>query len=236
MNSYFFIPLILQKIIWVPTRIILVVFGRLEVSGLENLYSLPSPVIFACNHSSEIDPFIVPASLPFWSRFSPIFYTTKERKFYSQNGWRKYLFGGFFIKMWGGYTAYTGLRDYQKSLSPHINVILHGGSFCIFPEGGITKDGNLQSSRGGMAYLAERAGCSIVPVAISGVYGLSPLDFFLGGFARKHKVRISFRKAIAQEELKNNFPSGSHLGENTYRKKGDYVMERIRGALLQSAL
>ncbi len=233
MNIHFLIPLILQKIIWVPTRLALVICGRLEVSGLENLNGLSRPVIFACNHSSEIDPFMVPASLPFFSRFSPIFYATKEMKFYRERGWRKYLFGGWFIKLWGGYTAYTGLKDYQKSLSSHINVVLHGGNFCIFPEGGITKDGNLQPAKGGMAYLAERTGCSIVPVAVSGVYGMSVTDFFFGGLFGKNKIRINFGQAVTQEELNRNIPASTELGDNAYKKKGDYVMGKIQEGLGQ---
>lgn len=233
MDKNFLPPLILQKIIWVPTRLMLAIFGRLEVSGLDNLNTLSKPVIFACNHSSEIDPFMVPASLPFFTRFSPIFYATKEMKFYDGRGWRKYLFGGWFIKLWGGYTTHTGLRDYQKSLSPHINILLYGGSFCIFPEGGITKDGHLQPARGGMAYLAERAGCPIVPVAVSGVYGMSVTDFFFGGLFGKNKIRINFGKAVTQEELNRNIPASTQLGDNAYKKKGDYVIGKIREGLGQ---
>ncbi len=232
MNPYFLIPLFLQQLIWLPTRFVLEIFGRLEVHGLENLKGLNNPVIFACNHSSEIDPFMVPASLPLFSRFSPIFYTTKEMKFYSANGWRKYLFGGWFIKMWGGYTAFSGLRDYQKSLSSHINVILHGGSFCVFPEGGITKNGNIQPARGGMAYLAERTGCPIVPVAISGVYGLSLASFFGRGLLGKNKIKINFGKAITQEELNANVPPSTQLGDNAYKKKGDWVMGRVKFSIM----
>ena len=105
MKLYFIAPLFLQKFIWIPTRLILTIFGHIKIRGLEHLKGIPSKVIFACNHASEIDPFIVPASLPFWSRFSPLFYATRERAFYDTNGWRKYLFGGMFINAWGGYPA-----------------------------------------------------------------------------------------------------------------------------------
>ncbi|HEY5232443.1 MAG TPA: hypothetical protein VIK35_02770, partial [Verrucomicrobiae bacterium] len=112
MRFYFISPLLLQKLIWIPTRSILWFFGRLEVRGLENLNGIKTPVIFAPNHPSELDPFLVPASLPFWSRFSPLFYTTREKSFYDTVGWRRHLFGGLFINLWGGYPVSVGLRDY----------------------------------------------------------------------------------------------------------------------------
>lgn len=243
MNSYFLIPLILQKSIWLPTRALLETCGHLEVYGLENLKNINKPVIFACNHSSEIDPFMVPATLPIWSSFSPIFYATKEKSFYDGRGWRRHLFGGWFIKMWGGHTAYSGLKDYQKSLSDHINIVLHGGNLCIFPEGGITKDGALRPARGGISYLSERTKCSIIPVSISGVYAMSISDFFRG----KRKVIINFGKPITAEELVNSVSRNQSLisqslasgelrdvlGDNIYKKRAEYVMSKVREGLVE---
>lgn len=66
---YFISPLILQKLIWVPTRLILIVFGGLEVKGLDNLkgidthgftrgYLFPSRVLnrfFAREYMADFD-------------------------------------------------------------------------------------------------------------------------------------------------------------------------------------
>ncbi|MDE2188208.1 MAG: hypothetical protein KGJ35_00560, partial [Patescibacteria group bacterium] len=81
MKLYFLSPLILQKIIWIPTNIILRFFCHLQVRGLENLKGIGRNAIFASNHASELDPFFIPASLPFFSRFSPIFYASREKAF-----------------------------------------------------------------------------------------------------------------------------------------------------------
>jgi len=223
MKIYFIFPLIFQKFIWLPTRLALIIFGRVKVNGLENLKNLSKPVIFACNHSSEMDPFMVPATLPFWSRFSPLFYTVREQSFYSNNGWRKYMFGGLFIKSWGGYTAVTGLRDYEKSLLPHIDIIQDGGSFCVFPEGSISKDGLLQPAKGGVAYLAYKGDCSIVPVAISGVYNMSMGDFF----TRKRKIIVSYGKPITQDELQEMIARSIEPKGNVYKEESIYVMKRV---------
>ena len=222
MKPYFLAPLFFQKLIWIPTRFILVFFGHIKIYGLENLKNVKGNVIFACNHSSEIDPFIVPSSLPFWSRFSPLFYTTREKAFYTRNGWRRHLFGGIFINAWGGYTAKTGLCDYEKSLAEHIQIARDGGSFCVYPEGGITPDGTIQPARGGVAYLAERVRCVIVPVGVSGVYRTSVSDFFLG----KRRIVVRFGMPITQDELREEIVRKSGIRTHIYKEKVEELKEK----------
>lgn len=221
MKPYSFFPLILQKLIWVPTRLMLMIFGRVDIKGLENLVGLKRPVIFASNHSSEIDPFMVPACLPFWSRFSPLFYAVREKSFYEGNGWRKHLFGGSFIKACGGYGVQVGLKDYKKAMETHLDIIKRGHSFFIFPEGGITPDGVLQPGRGGIAYMAEKSGAPVIPVFISNVYGMNEQDFF----GRKRKIGITFGKAIFQEEFKQNIKNVGDI--NVYKEEAGYIMKKI---------
>jgi 1-acyl-sn-glycerol-3-phosphate acyltransferase len=45
----------------------------------------------------------------------------------------------------------------------------------VFPEGGRTPNGELQSFLSGAAYLAIRAQVPLVPIALSGVYDLLPV-------------------------------------------------------------
>jgi 1-acyl-sn-glycerol-3-phosphate acyltransferase len=224
MKHYFLAPLILQKLIWPPTRFILWFFGHLKVKGLENLKDIKGNVIFAPNHASEIDPFLVPASLPFWSRFSPLFYTTREKEFYNTNGWRKHLFGGMFINAWGGYGVKVGLNDYQKSLENHCEIMQDKGSFCVYPEGRRSPDGTIQPAKGGVAYLAECGTAPIVPVAFSGTFRTT----FTGFFLRKRHITVYFGKPIYQEELKRHIPRGEHLDPKVYKLEAEYVMEKVR--------
>lgn len=192
MRWYFLSPWILQKMIWLPTRGALRFFGRAEINGLENIELIGSNAIFACNHASEIDALLLPSSIPFWSHFSPVFYITRGRKFYSNSGWRQHFYGGILFKMWGGFPAFTGLRDYEKALCHHVEIIEDGGSLCVFPEGGITPDGTVQEGKGGVAYLAYATKTPIIPVHFEGTFGMSVGDFF----ARRHRLRITFGKPI----------------------------------------
>ena len=56
------------------------------------------------------------------------------------------------------------------------NRIQQGLSICIFPEGGITKDGSLQEFKGGVMKILERAQADgltvpVVPMALTNLWG-----------------------------------------------------------------
>ncbi len=223
MKFYHVVPLLLQKFIWVPTRLILTIFGNLTIRNIENVDFVNGNVIFACNHSSEIDPFIVPACLSFFSKFSPLFYPVREKEFYDQSGWRKHLFGGRFINLWGGFPVYTGLRNYEKALVDHIKILKEGGSLCVFPEGGRTVNGCLRPAKGGVAYLSDVAKCPIIPVAISGIFRTTPLSFIMG----LRKIKVQFGKPIFPEELKIKVPAYDSKNNGFYRDRAQYVMSEI---------
>ena len=224
MKLYFLAPLFLQKLIWIPTRLILVIFGHIQIYGLEHLRGLKSPVIFACNHSSEIDPILIPASLPFFSNFSPIFYTSRERGFYKNSGIRKFFYGGLLFKIWGSYPVFAGLRDYKKSLFHHISIINSGGSLCIFPEGSITQDGSIQPAHGGVAYLADHTNSVIIPVKISGVFRTSLVNFI----KRKNNIYVVFGRPVHKAELFQKIENEAGSDQQSYKSKANYVMEIIK--------
>jgi 1-acyl-sn-glycerol-3-phosphate acyltransferase len=189
---YFISPLFLQKIIWIPTRFVLKFFGHLEMTGLENIKDIKSNIIFACNHTSELDPVLIPASLPFRSRQSPMFYVSREKKFYGASGWRRHFYGGLFFRLWGSYPVYVGLRDYGKSLAQHIKIVNDGFSICIFPEGRTTPNGVIQIAKGGVSYLSHVTNVPVVPVRIDGNFRLTLKDFIL----RKRTLRVIFGEPI----------------------------------------
>ncbi len=125
--------------------------------------------------------------------------------------------------MWGGHGVQTGVRDYEKALSKHIPILLDGGSFCIFPEGSITLDGEIQPAKGGVSFLAHSAPCTIVPVAISGVYGMSVADFFL----RKRRISVNFGEPIDPRDLYTHIPQPHTSGESVWKKEADHIMKKV---------
>lgn len=231
MKSYTFLPLFFQKIFWLPVRLAFIIFADLEVKGLENLKGLDKNVIFTPNHPSEIDPAFLPAALPFWSPFSPIFGASREKAFYQSIGWRRHIYGRWFFKIWGGYPVYTGLHDYEKSLINHIRLIQQGATLCVFPEGAKSPQNSIGPAKGGATFLAERTNTLIIPVAISGVQNVTLKDFFL----RKRKFVVHFGPAITQAEIKENIPRGINFDPSIYKKEANYVMKKV-GDLMEKEL
>lgn len=224
MNRFFFIsPLILQKAIWHATRAVLFFFCRFEVRGLENLQDIiklrsylnnKKGLIFAANHSSELDAIVVPAALPFFSGLLPIFYVSRLRDFYKTSGWRQFFYGGFFFKLWGAHAAVSGSQNYEQSLAPHIRILERGGSVLIFPEGRKTRNGNIQTeAHGGVAYLASRTACPVIPVRIFGDFNMPFGDFFL----RRRRIVVIFGSPLVFTQN----------GSTDYKKDAGEVLSAI---------
>lgn len=222
---FIILPQLVQVIFWPIARLILRFFLDLNVFGLENLNNIPQDkgIIFASNHSSEIDPLIIPSCFPFNSRFVPIFYMIRERSFYNQSGFRQIFYGGLFFKVIGGQYVFAGLRDYDKSLINHIELLRIHKNVFVFPEGGISRIGKPIEPKGGVAYLAERTRSLVVPIGISGLYGMSFYDFIV----RRRKVVVTFGTPISQEEIKSMVFRTKNNDISVYKEEAEYIMKKI---------
>lgn len=200
-------PFFLQQLVWIPTRLALLFFVRLKVKGMEHVQCLHAPAIFASNHASELDPILLPAALPFFSRFAPIFYVSREKGFYQNTLLKRLLYGGFFFKCWGAYPANVGLKDYRRSLSTHLDLLQKGGSVLIFPEGKTNISGHPGEAKAGVIFLSSTTGLPILPIALSGVGDITWERFFL----RKHSVTLSFLEPINPS---SSFPKETPLNEH----------------------
>ncbi len=100
-------PSFFQHLIWLPLRLFMFVCCSADIKGARNLHKVPGNVIFASNHVSELDPLLIVAGLPFFSDKLPIIYDVMETKAYRENwsSWRKFLYGGTFFRIIGGYEA-----------------------------------------------------------------------------------------------------------------------------------
>jgi len=218
---YFLPPFALQTFIWPITYVLFkILFFSLKVKGYENIKNLKRGVIFAVNHTSEFDAILVPASLPFLSHLMPMFYTSREKGYYKRSGWRRHIYGGLFFNAWGAYEVYVGKNDYEFALKNHLQILKDRGSVCVFPEAYTTRDGNLGRAKGGVAFLSHRTGKPIVPVAISGLFGLNARRFF----TRKHKVTLQFGKPFHAEDI---LGEGEKFPHDDYKKAAQKVMDIV---------
>jgi|SRR3989344_397060 len=194
-----YIRLFLQTISLLFFRTTFIFFADMQVSGLRNLRGIDRSrgVIFASNHSSQIDVILIPSALPLFSRFLPMYFVSLESKYYRRFPIGKYLYGGILFDILGGITAKKGLRNYSLSLVNHVDLLCHGGSLCIFPEGQVIPGRGTGSAKGGVAYLAEATGATIVPVALSENHDLHIIDFLL----LRRRMNVTFGSPTNYEEI-----------------------------------
>lgn len=186
---------ILQRIFLVPIKLILKFFVHLKIEGRENLKGLGEKgVILAANHGSFIDPPLIAAALPINSSLFPLRFLAKESFF----KFPKIFFAGILFYSLGAFPVKRGIGDLGIALEKGIKILEQGGTIAIFPEGRITREGDLktglgqlQRGRRGVAYLAQKTEAPIIPMALKGNFkALKPNIFFL----RKRWIKIIIGK------------------------------------------
>lgn len=135
---------------------------RMRINGLEHVPAEGGAII-APNHVSVIDSFVIPSVLP-----RRITYVGKAE--YMDSWKTKYLFpamGMIPIDRSGGNAS-------QRALDAAARVLERGELFGIYPEGTRSRSGKLHKGHTGVARLALRTGCPIVPVGVKGTREMQP--------------------------------------------------------------
>src|SRR5499427_6916982 len=115
---------------------------RVRVTGLGNI-SPDTPYVLCANHQSHMDTPIILAALPFQFRFTP-----KKQLF-------RYPFLGWHLRR-SGHVAIDRENPHAaiKSLREAADAIRRGTPVLIFPEGGTSRDGNINPFKRGAFMLA----------------------------------------------------------------------------------
>lgn len=224
MNSYTFLPFVLQTMMWLVARPLLWVFTGITVSGKEHTQGLKNALI-AVNHLSDLDPILIPATLGPFSPLMPVFSVALERSFYKRPWPLNYLYGGVVFNMLGAYSVAIGTKgDYEHTLKSHIRILEQGGSVGIFPEGKRNQDGVVGEGKVGTAYLLWRTGVPVVPVAVHGHYRMYPRNFF----ARSHTIAVMYGEPITRKELFGDDAIQRTPTQEELKRATDVIMSRIR--------
>ncbi|HET9594080.1 MAG TPA: lysophospholipid acyltransferase family protein [Anaeromyxobacteraceae bacterium] len=132
--------------------------------AMEPLPDLPrGPLIFASNHESALDIWVLLARLPRGVRF-----VAKAELFEIP------IFGAY-MRL-GGHVAVDRRNHVQavESLHHAAEVVRSGTSLIVFPEGTRSRDGRVHPFKKGPFVLAKEAGVPVVPVAVSGAGRVTP--------------------------------------------------------------
>jgi 1-acyl-sn-glycerol-3-phosphate acyltransferase len=134
---------------------------RIRTTGRENIPD-DGPAIVVCNHVSFIDALVVGGSIQRPLRFV-VWFRIFETPFLS------FLFRN--AKAIPIASASEDPEILETAFDQIDEELADGNLICIFPEGGITRDGEIQSFRSGIEKILERRPVPVIPVGLSGLWG-----------------------------------------------------------------
>ncbi len=153
---------LLRFVAWVASRFVY----RFQVRGDEHLPTSGAAVL-ACNHVSFVDAVLLMAASP-----RPIYFMMDHRIF------RVPVLGWLFrlAKAIPVAPQKEDAQVYDAAFERAAQVLREGDLLAIFPEGGITKDGQLQPFKGGIMKILERAQAEgvdapVIPMALTNLWG-----------------------------------------------------------------
>jgi 1-acyl-sn-glycerol-3-phosphate acyltransferase len=153
---------LLRFVAWVVSRLIY----RFKLSGDEHIPT-QGPAILVCNHVSFVDAVLLMAASP-----RPIYFIMDHKIF-------KVPVLGWLFRLAKAIPIAPRAQDpkaYEAAFDAAARVLKDGDLLCIFPEGGITRDGSLQEFKGGIMKILERTtqqgvAVQVVPMALTNLWG-----------------------------------------------------------------
>jgi len=148
---------LLRFIAFLATRLVY----RFKVLGDENIPT-KGAAILVCNHVSFVDAVLLMAASP-----RPIAFIMDHRIF-------KVPVLGWLFKLAKAIPIAPQREDaavYEQAFARARQVLAEGDLVCIFPEGAITKDGELGEFKGGVMKLLETNPVPVVPMALQNLWG-----------------------------------------------------------------
>ena len=148
---------LLRFVAWVVSRFIY----RFKVVGDENI-PVEGAAVLVCNHVSFVDAILLMAASP-----RPIRFVMDHRIF------RIPVLGTLF-KLAKAIPIAPRAEDpaaYEAAFEAAAQVLREGDLLAIFPEGGLTRDGELQEFKGGIMKILERQPVPVIPMALAHLWG-----------------------------------------------------------------
>jgi glycerol-3-phosphate dehydrogenase (NAD(P)+) len=175
---------------------ILHLYFRLRRVGLEHV-PRRGPVIFAANHRSFLDPFVIATLMR-----RPVYYVAKKELFL-------HPVGGWLLSRLGAFPIDRGAGD-QQAMDTARQILARGDCVVIFPEGTRTRPGPLGHAHRGVGRLALQTGAPVVPVAVLGTEAVRR-----GWWIRPHRVSVRCGRPLRYPQSEN--PSPARAGAVTER-------------------
>ena len=155
---------------------------RLKVFGHEHIPD-EEPCVLTCNHVSFVDWFLIASGVKRPIRFV-MHYTFFNIPFI------KFIFKG--AKVIPIASSKENPEILKSAMDEISNALSNGDMVCIFPEGKITGDGELNPFKPGIEKIIERNPVKVIPMTIHGLWG----SFFSRKFGRAMSNPLVIPKTI----------------------------------------
>lgn len=160
-------------------RVFVHALWKFRVRGADRLPA--GKVLFAPNHQSGPDGFLLTAALP-QRRARDLYFLGKSD--HLKPGWRSWLAERSRV------IVLDRAQGVKASLQAVARALSEGYSAAVFPEGTRTRSGKLGDFKEGYAIVAREMGVPIVPVAIRGAYDVLPPGAVLPRLFRRIDVEF----------------------------------------------
>jgi 1-acyl-sn-glycerol-3-phosphate acyltransferase len=153
---------LLRFVAWIASRLVY----RFKLQGDDNIPTTGAAIL-VCNHVSFVDAVLLMAASP-----RPIRFIMDHQIF-------KVPVLGWLFKLAKAIPIAPRSQDpkaYEAAFDAAAKVLNDGNLLCIFPEGGITRDGTLQEFKGGIMKILERThqtggAVPVIPMALTNLWG-----------------------------------------------------------------
>lgn len=179
--------------------------GLFKVVGADNV-PRKGPIIVCPNHSATLDPPLVPAYMPRADTWS----MAKSEYF------RKPLLSWLF-KSYHAFPVVRHTAD-RVAIKRSFDLLKAGEVLIMYPEGTRVESGVLGAPEPGAGFLAQKAGCPVVPVGLTGTRECLPKG---AKWPRRTRVTITFGKPFV---LATRRPDGTRV---SHEDASDAIMAAI---------
>ncbi len=185
---------------------------RVKHQGLENIPSRGAAMV-VCNHVSYVDALLLAGAVRRPIRFimfKPI-YELPVLNFIFRTG--------------GAIPICSRQHDeqaYLKAMDDIAEALVQGHLLCIFPEGKLTQDGEINEFKAGIERILERTPVPVVPMALQGLWG-SFFSYSHGGvFKKPFRPQWRHIKVLADTSILPEQATADALQEMVTGLRGSY--------------
>jgi 1-acyl-sn-glycerol-3-phosphate acyltransferase len=181
---------------------------RVRMEGVER-FPAEGGVIVVANHVSFMDSFFIPMCVP-----RRVIYLAKAEYF---DSWKM----AWLVRSLGMIPVKREVRSKaEAAIRAGVEVLEAGGVLGLYPEGTRSPDGKLYRGRTGVARLALRSKCPVVPVGLIGTREVMPK----GAKVPKLRGRVTVRFGLPMTFEKYQ---GEETNRRILRKMTDEIMFEI---------